>query len=295
MIKLNQLTGAIIGAAIAVHRELGPGHDEIAYEVALARELEARGLAVQRQRPVPVTYKGIKLECGYRVDLLGEQFVVGEIKSAEVVLPVHDAQLITQLRLGGWQVGLLINFNVAVLKDGIRRKVHNLGGRPVIPAEQKAPGNAGAPGQQNRHPDALTARVIAAAMEVHSHLGPGLLASAYTACLQHELALRGLPFERDQPVQLKFRGQRLSGGAAMDLVIGSEVVVKLLAADEITPLHLAQLRSQLKFSEHPTGLILNFNVARLADGLRRVGLSRADAPKLLGWPSRSSASSPPLR
>lgn len=120
---VNQITREIIGAAIEVHRSLGPGLLESAYHECLARELLVRGIHFRRERPLPLEYKGIRLECGYKIDLLVANAVVVEVKSVEALAPIHEAQLLTYLRLGGWQVGLLINFNVAVLKHGIRRRV----------------------------------------------------------------------------------------------------------------------------------------------------------------------------
>jgi GxxExxY protein len=120
---INEITSAIIGAAIEVHRQLGPGLLESAYLECLSRELVLRGIPFERQKPLPLEYKGVHLECGYRLDLLVAGCVVVEIKSLEALAPVHDAQLLTYLRLGGWRVGLLINFNVAVLKNGIHRKI----------------------------------------------------------------------------------------------------------------------------------------------------------------------------
>jgi GxxExxY protein len=120
---INRITGDVIGAAIEVHRNLGPGLLESAYHECLARELLLRGIPFERQRPLPLEYKGIRLECGYRLDLLVARMVVVEIKAIEAIAPVHEAQLITYLRIGGWTVGLLINFNVAILKTGICRRV----------------------------------------------------------------------------------------------------------------------------------------------------------------------------
>ena len=117
----NELTHAIIGAAIEVHRQLGPGLLESAYEECLARELTVRGLGYQRQKAVPVVYKEVKLECGYRMDILVEDRIVLELKSVEALNPVHEATILTYLRLSGRSLGLLINFNVAILKDGIHR------------------------------------------------------------------------------------------------------------------------------------------------------------------------------
>ena len=120
---LNTITERIIEAAIEVHKVLGPGLIESAYEECLCRELALRGIGVERQLPLPVEYKGARLDCAYRVDLLVEQSVVVEIKSVSSIEPIHEAQLLTYLKLGGWKLGLIINFNVPVLKDGIRRGI----------------------------------------------------------------------------------------------------------------------------------------------------------------------------
>jgi len=124
--EINQVTEAIIGSAIEVPRALGPGLLESAYEECLCREMDLRGIPFERQRPLPVEYKGLRWDCGYRLDLLVSDRVVVEIKAVESLLPVHEAQLLTYLKLGGWKVGLLINFNVPVLKQGIRRRVLGL-------------------------------------------------------------------------------------------------------------------------------------------------------------------------
>ncbi len=123
---MNEITQAIIGAAIEVHRVLGPGLLESAYEECLCRELALRGVPFERQQPLPVNYKGLALDCGYRLDLLVSRLVVVEIKAVDKLLPIHEAQLLTYLRLGDWKVGLLINFNVPILKEGIRRCVLGL-------------------------------------------------------------------------------------------------------------------------------------------------------------------------
>jgi GxxExxY protein len=124
--RVNEITKEVIGAAIAVHRALGPGLLESAYQECLCQELFLRGIPFERQVPLPLEYRGIRCECGYRLDLLVARVVVVEIKSIEVIAPIHEAQLLTYLRLGGWRVGLLMNFNVIVLKDGIRRRVLGL-------------------------------------------------------------------------------------------------------------------------------------------------------------------------
>src|SRR5262245_56276047 len=124
--EINALTELIIAAAIEVHRALGPGLLESAYEMCLCHELTLRGIPFKRQVELPVVYKGIKLDCGYRVDVLVADVIPLEIKTVDKIHPIHEAQLITYLKLGNWTIGLLINFNVPVLKDGIRRKVLNL-------------------------------------------------------------------------------------------------------------------------------------------------------------------------
>ncbi len=123
MLKHEELTRNIVGAAIDVHRELGPGLLESVYEECLAFELAQRGITFTRQAPLPLTYKGRSLDSNLRLDLLVQDVVVVELKSVEAVLPIHEAQLLTYLKLTGCEVGLLINFNVRVLKTGIVRRV----------------------------------------------------------------------------------------------------------------------------------------------------------------------------
>lgn len=122
----NALGETIIGAAIDVHRELGPGLLESTYEACLELELSGRGLAVRRQQILPVQYKGVSVEGGYRIDLLVENKVVVEIKSIETVKDLHKAQLLSYLRLGGFRLGYLINFNEVLLKRGITRLANGL-------------------------------------------------------------------------------------------------------------------------------------------------------------------------
>ena len=120
----EELTEKIIGAAIEVHRALGPGLLESAYEECLCHEFHLRGICFERQRPLPVEYKGVKLDCGYRLDLIVENKVILEIKCVEHVLPVHEAQLLTYLRMTGMVVGLILNFNISTLvRGGVVRKV----------------------------------------------------------------------------------------------------------------------------------------------------------------------------
>ena len=119
----DALTGKIIGFGIEVHRETGPGLLESTYEECLAHELHMAGLKFSRQMALPVRYKGILLECGYRIDFLVEDSLIIELKAVERLLPIHDAQLLTYMKLSGIRKGLLMNFNIAVLKDGVKRFV----------------------------------------------------------------------------------------------------------------------------------------------------------------------------
>ncbi len=122
--RVNGITEAIIGGAIQVHRVLGPGLLESAYEACLAFELKKRGLRIEQEKPLPLVYDQVKLDCGYRMDLVVEGAVVVEVKSVDAVAPIHEAQVISYLKLSGCKVGLLINFNVLQLKDGIRRFIN---------------------------------------------------------------------------------------------------------------------------------------------------------------------------
>lgn len=126
----NELTHGIIGAAIEVHKTLGPGLLESAYEECLAREFSLRGLRFERQKPLPVVYKDVKLDCGYRLDFLVEGKVIVELKAIEALAPIHDAIVLTYLRLSGCAIGLLINFHTTSLKKGIKRLVLRYDERP---------------------------------------------------------------------------------------------------------------------------------------------------------------------
>ncbi len=119
----DSLTESVIGLAIEVHRTLGPGLLESAYQECLCYELKAKGIAFGRQVALPVVYKSVKLDCGYRMDLVVNDRLVVELKTVEKILPIHEAQLLTYLRLSGIRTGLLLDFNTAVLKNGIKRMV----------------------------------------------------------------------------------------------------------------------------------------------------------------------------
>ena len=119
----NEVTREIIGAAIEVHKMLGPGMLESAYEECLSFELKDRGLCIERQKPVPVVYKEVKLECGYRIDIHVNSSVVIELKSVDALARIHEAQILTYMRFAKKHIGLLINFNVTLLKNGVKRYV----------------------------------------------------------------------------------------------------------------------------------------------------------------------------
>ena len=119
--RVDRISGAVIGCAIEVHRILGPGLLESAYEICLAQELGLRGHEVERQRQMPVVYRGVQVDSGYRLDLVVDELVIVELKAVESLLPIHSAQLLSYLRLSGLPLGLLINFNAGLLKQGIRR------------------------------------------------------------------------------------------------------------------------------------------------------------------------------
>jgi len=122
--RLDDITERVIGGAIQVHRTLGPGLLETAYEACLAFELAERGLNVARQVSLPIVYRDVKLECGYRLDLVVEDSVIVEVKAVDELAPIHEAQVLSYLKLSGLRVGLLINFNVVILKKGLRRIVN---------------------------------------------------------------------------------------------------------------------------------------------------------------------------
>jgi GxxExxY protein len=125
-VNINQLSSKIIGAAIEVHKYLGPGLLESAYEECLCHELELRSLRLDRQKPLPVMYKSKKLDCGYRLDVVVENQIILELKSCEKIEPIHKAQLLTYLKLSNIKLGLLLNFNTPIMKDGIVRVANEL-------------------------------------------------------------------------------------------------------------------------------------------------------------------------
>lgn len=155
-IGVDRVTETIIGAAIEVHRNPGPGLLESAYEECLCYELGRRGIGFHRQVSLPVSYKGIRLDCGYKMDLLAEDSVVAELKTVDRLLPLHSAQLLTYLKLSGKQVGSLINFNEPVLKRGLKRRFAEPRGNPGTSVASAR--EAGEEGETARSPETLQAR-----------------------------------------------------------------------------------------------------------------------------------------
>jgi GxxExxY protein len=228
---------------------------------------------------VPVVYKGTRLECGYRIDVLAENTVVVEIKAVEVFNPVHQAQLLTYLRLGGWKLGLLVNFNVAVLKDGVQRYVLGLGEEGSETAETR---RAQRPETSLRdeardcyvncgdaEAERLAREVLASVVAVQRELGPGLLQSSYEVCLCQELRVRGVEFERRREAKMSYKGQALESDT-ITLVVGGKIVVHPLAVNCVYPVHRVALLSQLRLSGYPLGFLVNFNEPRPGTGIHRV-------------------------
>lgn len=257
----NKLTGIVIGEAIEVHRQLGPGQLESAYEEALHRRLSKLGVSSQRQVPLPLTYKGMRLDCGYRIDLLVEDSLPVELKVVAQILGIHEAQLMTYMRTGRFALGLLINFQVAVLKQGVVRKTET---------REWCPGDADKHTVSSAHWDELSFAVIQAAMEVHQQIGPGLLPSAYLACLCHEFSLRKMAFEKELKIPLLCDGEPLAGETEVPLLLGHELPVFPISVSTITPVHTATAISRLRQGGWKRGLILNFNSSTLSAGIKRV-------------------------
>jgi GxxExxY protein len=263
-VKPNDITHTIIGAAIDVHRAIGPGQDEVLYEDALEVALRGRGIRFQRQRPLPVFYRGVKLDCGFRPDFVAEKTVVAECKAVELMHPVFEAQVRTYQRLGGWPLGLLLNFNVPVMKEGVARYIVNEN-------EFRQEEERSARIRRTQRAGNLTETIIGAAIEVHRRLGPGLLHSVYSACLRHELTLAELTFETGRRQEVTFQGAKLDHAGELDLIVAGQVLVAARSVPELLPLHEAQVRSQMHLADLPSALLVNFHAQRLIDDLKRFG------------------------
>ncbi len=254
------LSGALIGAAISVHRQLGPGADEAAYEEALSVRLTGLGISHECQMPVPLAYKGFQLECGFRLDVLVDGRLPVELKAVDAILPVHEAQLLTYLRLLQRPLGLLVNFEVAILREGIRRRVLT---RPRKPSHSTEV-------YRCERFDPLSAELLRAATEVRRELGSGLLRSAYEECLCHELDRLRIPFVRRRLLPLHFDGMELTRSVEVPLLVANQLPVFCLSATTLTKLHESRLLARLRQGKWPCGFLLNFSAPTLAQGIRRL-------------------------
>jgi len=217
-----------------------------------------------RQKGLPLVYKGVRLDCGYRLDLLVDGELPIELKSVERLHPIHEAQILTYMRIGGFRLGLLMNFHVAALKEGLRRKIQS---NPWMIREHTLIDEP-----QMGEFDTTTGCVVGAAIEVHRNLGPGLLPGAYETALCHELSQRHLRFQRDAKLPLVTNGHRLSSTAEIPLLIDSQVPVFCMCVDELLAVHLATLRARLRQADWKRGLLLNFNEKTMLAGIKRVSL-----------------------
>ncbi|MES2595149.1 MAG: GxxExxY protein [Verrucomicrobiota bacterium] len=256
----DQISGRVIGAALSVHRELGPGLDEADYEKALHLELVSLGIKHEFQVPLPLFYKGAKLDCGYRVDLVVLGSVLLELKALEKLHPVHEAQLLTYLRLANLNLGLLINFNVLMLRDGIVRRASS-----HRPAWKRQEGKVDSTGF-----DAVSLEILDAAIEVQCHLGNGLLKSAYDACLAHELVLRGLKVECGLALNLLYHERLIQSSKQLPLIVNDQWLVNCFCVDELAPIHVARSRSFLRAAQLETGLCINFHARSITSEIKRL-------------------------
>ncbi|MGP1664916.1 MAG: GxxExxY protein [Rhodanobacter sp.] len=260
----NQLTGTVIGAAITVHRALGPGLDEAAYESALSRKLSVIGISHVCQVPLPLVYKEAVLDCGFRLDILVEDRLPLELKAVDALLPIHDAQLLTYLRLSNLPLGLIINFDVAVLKQGVRRRVLT---RPLATTTTSS-----LPMLRGDH-DPTSIGLLDAAFEVHRTLGPGLLRSAYESSLCHELKLRSIGFLRNHRHSLVFEGSEIGHCAEIPLLVCGHIPVFCLSTNALTKIQEIRLLARMRHLNAAHGYLLNFGAPTLAHGIRHLTLS----------------------
>jgi GxxExxY protein len=256
----SDLTARVIAAAIAVHREFGPGLDEADYEQALHLELVAMGIEHECQVALPLIYKGTQLDCGYRMDLVVAGQVLLELKTVEKLHPLHEAQLMTYLRLSRLKLGLLMNFGSLMLRDGIARRANSATKLP----------NPRSPRTASPAMDKLSHAVIGAALEVQHILGQGLLRSAYEAALVHEIRLRGLKVEQRVPTTLVYRQQRILSSKEIPLLVEGILMVNCVCVKKLEPVHLARQRSLLKAANMDTGICLNFHAESMATEIKRI-------------------------
>lgn len=212
------------------------------------------GIEHDCQVPLPLIYKGANLDCGYRMDLVVAGQLLLELKSVEKIHPLHEAQLLTYLRLAQIKLGLLMNFGNLVLRDGIVRRA-NSASRVLKSRNSKT---------ANTVMDDLSHEVIDAAIEVQHILGTGLLRSAYEAALAHEIQLRGLKVEQRLPASVIYREQLITSTKQIPLVIEGRLMVATVCAKKLDPIHLARQRSLLKAAQIENGLCFNFHAISMA-------------------------------
>ena len=177
---------------------------------------------------LPICYKGSVLDCGYRMDLVFPGRLLIELKAVDKVHPIHEAQLLTYLRLSSLPLGLLMNFNVLMLRKGILRRAATIAIRRPKPAVLRA----------GRNYAAISREAVDAAVEVQNHLGPGLLRSAYEACLAHELTRRVLKVERNQPINLLYREQLIPSSKSIPMVVEEKLMIASHCIAEMGQIHL---------------------------------------------------------
>lgn len=254
----DKLTGQVIGAAMAVHRQYGPGLDEADYERALHLELLALGIEHECQVPLPLLYKGNKLDCGYRMDLVVLGSLLLELKAVEKLHPIHEAQLLTYLRLAQLKLGLLMNFNVLQFRHGIVRRASTVSVKQV-----KIPRPKGSFSE-------LADEIVDAAVEVQNILGTGLLRSAYEVCLAHELGLRGIKVQRHLPVNFVHREQLIASSKQIPMIAEGQLMVACVCVELLSKLQLARARTLLKASGHEKGFCINFHASNLAGEIKPI-------------------------
>ncbi len=260
----SNLSGELIAAAIAIHREFGPGLNEEDYERALSVELTMQGIDHECQVPLPLIYKGINLDCGYRMDLVIAKQLLLELKAVDKIHPVHEAQLITYLRLSEIKLGLLINFAGMMIRDGIVRRASSRGSTQNHRRDRP----------KDIALDSLSFEVIDAAIEVQHVLGSGLLRSAYEAALEYELKLRGIKVEQHLPAKLIYREQLIPSSKEIPMVVDGQLMISCVCVNVVEPILLARQRSLLKAAHVETGLCLNFHADSMSTEVKRISLSR---------------------
>lgn len=256
----GDLTQIAIGAAITVHRALGPGLNEADYEQALHLELEALGIEHEHQAPLPLCYKGEPLDCGYRMDVVISKRLLLELKAVDKLHPMHEAQMLTYLRLSSIPLGLLMNFNTLILRNGIVRRACSM--QPASRLYHEA-----APSMEF---DELSREVLAAALEVQHVLGQGLLRSAYEACLARELQLRGIETQIKLPANLIYRDHLIPSSKELPMIVANSLMVACHCVKELSALQIARDRSLLKAVGVGTGLCINFHAESLGTEIRRI-------------------------